>query len=188
MSETLDLIVLCKKNDRKAQHELYKRYFGFMMSVAMPYRRNREDALELVNMAFFKAFVGIEQFQQGTSFEAWLRRILKNHIIDEFRKKVRLKEDLVFSDNEGAYSDLTEDDLVMAEKKVSVDEIELLLEKLPEEERMVFNLFELEEYSHKEIAELLNCSERTTKRYLASAKAKLKEQLENVLNKFSVTA
>lgn len=173
----IDLIEKCKKNDRKAQFELYDMEYQALMRTAFRYRSNEEDAAELVNLAFFKILTNLDKFNTELSFSGWAQRILKNTIIDEFRKNKKFSDEIAMDDNLLNVSlDMNSIDLALEHE--SVDKI---LSKLSEEERLVFNLYEMEGYSHKEIATQLGVSERSSKRYLARAKMSLKEIVSEVL-------
>lgn len=188
--QLLKLIALCKKNDRKAQFDLYKWWFSDLMQMATRYKKNREDAAALVNTAFFKAFTNIEKYDINVPFEAWLRQIMKNTIIDEYRKESKIPESASeFSNEEGEEIIYSENavDYNLIEKEMSAEEAEKILHRLEENERVVFNMFEMDGYSHKEIAETMGISERTSKRYLAGAKKNLQEMVKKlIVNSYSI--
>lgn len=175
-----DIINRCKKNDRKAQFQLYERGFNTLMRVAHRYKSNKEDAAAIVNMAFFKILTNLDKYDQNLSFEGWSKRILTNTIIDEFRKEKKINEEFVNS-----YDDFKETDIAidhnLIERALSLEEVDRIMNQLGENERLVFNLFEIDEYPHKEIATMLGISERTSKRYLAQAKIRLKEIVNNIV-------
>lgn len=178
--EHIKLLILgCKKNDRKAQSALYAHYFQMLMSVVRKYKKNNEDAAVLVNESFFKIFTQIEKYKDELPFEYWIKRITINVVIDEYRKNNRQRELEVYNDLDTDFKEVTIGNEVLnfAEKKLQANDILKLLEQLDDEERMVFNLFEIEGYKHKEIALMMLISERTSKRYLQQAKTILKEKL-----------
>lgn len=179
------LVEKCKNHDRKAQFDLYKYWYSDLMRMATRYKKNREDAAAIVNTAFFKVFSNIEKYQSTVPFEAWIRQIMKNSIIDEYRKEKRNPEfsgdlsgengeEIEFSDQGVDYN--------LFEKEMSAEEAEKILYRLGENERVVFNMFEMDGYSHKEIADAMGISERTSKRYLASAKINLVEMMKKKLS------
>lgn len=185
MNELQSLIEKCKKYDRKAQFELYKWWFSDLMRMATRYKKNREDAAALVNTAFFKAFTNIEKYDSHVPFEGWLRQIMKNTIIDEYRKESRIPESASdFCNEDGEEIIFSEEavDYNLIEKEMSAEEAEKILYRLDEKERVVFNMFEMDGYSHSEIADAIGISERTSKRYLASARNNLQQMLKGILN------
>jgi RNA polymerase sigma factor (sigma-70 family) len=180
VDKILRLIEGCKRNERKAQGELYSHYYYTLMNIVRKYKKNEEDAASLVNDAFFKVFSNIANYKPEIPFEAWIKRITINTVIDEFRKNKKHKDVVKLDDYER--TDFLETKLVVNDALVemNVDEILKLIDKLDEEERVVFNLFEIDGYSHQEIAGELNVSERTSKRYLAAARVNLKKMLSKI--------
>lgn len=181
----LILINDCKKNDRKSQFELYKWWFAPLMRMTTRYKKNRDDAAALVNTAFFKVLTNLEKYESTVPFEAWLRKIMLNTIIDEYRKEKRnLETSIEFSNGNGEELVFKEDtiDYNLVEKEMNAEEAEKILYQLDENERTVFNMFEMDGYSHNEIAQTIGISERTSKRYLAKAKNNLQSIIKNLLN------
>jgi RNA polymerase sigma-70 factor (ECF subfamily) len=177
----LDLLIeRCKDNNRKAQSELYDMWFSTLMRIARKYKNNEEDAASIVNDAFFKIFTNIQNYKQELPFEAWIKRITINTVIDEFRKNKKHKNLLKLDD----YSNTDFLDFNVRNDEVDEDlnvkDILNLIEKLDEEEKVVFNLFEIDGYSHNEIAKELEVSERTSKRYLASARVNLRKMITQI--------
>ena len=174
------LIEKCKNNNRKAQSELYAMWFSTLMRIARKYKNNEDDASSIVNDAFFKIFTNIQNYKQELPFEAWIKRITINTVIDDFRKNKKHKNLLKIDD----YSSTDFLDFAVsideADENLNVQDILKLIEKLDEEERVVFNLFEIDGYSHKEIAKELEVSERSSKRYLASARVNLRKMITQI--------
>lgn len=171
------LIVDCVNNSRKAQEKLFKLYFGKMLYLCLRYHNDRDTAQEVVQEGFIKVFEKISSFDMQGSFEAWIRRIMVNTAIDVIRKNNKMT---LVELHDNYKEDLPED---------SADELELELEKnrqlamesiqqLSPAYKMVFNLYYVEDYTHKEIAEELGISEGTSKSNLAKAKMRLKQILE----------
>lgn len=179
--ELAELIDKCKKNDRKAQFELYELEYNNLMRTAFRYKPNEEDAAGLVNLAFFKILTSLDKYNSNFSFSGWAKRILTNVIIDEYRKEQKHQQEISIDEDEN--SDVMADsmDLGSVELALEVEEVENILKELPEPEKMVFNLYEVDGYSHKEIAQMINVSERSSKRYLAKAKLQLKEIVNKIL-------
>jgi RNA polymerase sigma-70 factor (ECF subfamily) len=176
----MGLIDACKRNERKAQGDLYAMYYPTLMALVRKYKHNEEDAASLVNDAFFKVFMNIQNYKPDMPFEAWIKRITINTVIDEFRKNKKHQSVLKLDDY--ASTDFLEMKMVAndALMEMSLEEIHQMIEKLDDEERVVFNLFEIDGYSHQEISQELKVSERTSKRYLASARNNLKKMLSKV--------
>ena len=184
MNELQLLIERCKNHERKAQLELYKWWFPDLMRMATRYKKNREDAAALINTAFLKIFTNIEKYKTSVPFDAWIRTIMKNTIIDEYRKESKNSEsasEFLNEDGEEIIYSEASVDYNLIENEMSAEEAERILYRLEERERIVFNMFELDGYSHKEIAETMKMSERTSKRYLVSAKNKLQQMVKQLM-------
>ena len=168
-----ELIEGCLQSDSKSQERLYAKYYGKMLSVCSRYERNREDALELLNNGFLKVFLNLKNFQGKGSFEGWVRKIMINTILEQHRKTVKYKEVIRFPDTE---KDAGNDAAV--EHELYAEDIIRMIASLPPSSRMVFNLYAIEGYTHREIGEMLHISEGTSKWHVAFAKDKLKKKIE----------
>ncbi|HXC04817.1 MAG TPA: RNA polymerase sigma factor [Bacteroidia bacterium] len=167
----------CIRKDRKAQYGLYKVCYGFMVSVCLRYTRNRDDADALVNLGFLKILNNLEKRRSEVPFPLWIKRILINTIIDEFRKNKKEKEQTLitdFSEHPVQHDDELINDYI---RKTDPEYILRLIRELPPVSGNVFNLFAIDGYSHKEIGVLLNMSEGTSKWHVNFARNKLKERL-----------
>tara|TARA_B100000508_G_C11430644_1_gene263183 strand:- start:148 stop:684 length:537 start_codon:yes stop_codon:yes gene_type:complete len=164
----------CKNSVRSAQEKLYQMYYPYAMTVALPYLDGEEEAMEVVNDGFMKVFRNLDQYQPNQPFKGWFRRILINTAIDYFRKNKSRQHHLDTMDH------ATEnwDDSII--DTISADEILEEVQKLSPAYRMVFNLYALEGYNHREIAEKLHISEGTSKSNLAKARTKLKSVLQSM--------
>lgn len=166
------LIEECQRGSVKHQEKLYKHFFGFAMGAALRYAVARDEAMSIVNDSFIKVFDSIDRYVFETSFRGWLRRIVVNTAIDHYRRSVKQSLGRV---------DLDEAEHVWAENDAGVisqltaDDILALLDQLPAQYRIVFNLYELEGYSHEEIAAQLGLSVSSSRVYLTRAKARLGE-------------
>jgi RNA polymerase sigma-70 factor (ECF subfamily) len=166
----------CIRKSERHQEMLYKKYFGYALSVATLYSSQRNDAIEIVDDSFLKVFSEIERLDTKQSFKGWLRKIVINTSIDKFRKKARempLIEREAFPDihdNHGTSSGQPE-----IISRLTAQEIITMLNELPEAHKTVFCLYEIEGYSHDEIAGQLNMSISTSRVYLMRAKKKLRE-------------
>ncbi len=168
------LIKACKKGQLKAQEMLYKQFFGYAMSVCLCYAYSREEAGEILNDGFMKVFEKIDSYQgqRAESFRAWLRRIFINTAIDYQRRNQKHQqmyalEDIKFTD-----------EIASALDTLQAEDLLKLMHQLPQLLRMVFNLYEIEGYSHAEIAEVLSITESSSRTYLVRAKKKLRQAFE----------
>jgi len=169
--EERDLIKACTRQERWAQRVLYEEFYGKMMGVCLRYSDTEEDALDILHEGFIKVFKNIGKYQPGTSLASWIRRIMVNTAIDYYRKNVRRRTE----DIDQAY-DLSSQD-ADAVSQCSEKEILEAIQQLSPAYRAVFNLYVIEGYSHKEIAEALDITESTSRSNLVKARLKLKELL-----------
>lgn len=164
------LIAGCLKNDRRVQEKLYRRYANEMYSICLAYESDRDLAKDILQEAFIKVFKSIEQFDSRGSLKGWIRRIITNTAIDFYRKK-GLENKFVEVNQIADIAAEREDDLV----DFGSSDILSQVKRLPEGARIIFNLFALEGYSHKEIAEKLNITEGTSKSQFSRAKQLLQD-------------
>lgn len=173
------LLNSCKAGKRDSQKELYRHFYNYGMTICSRYARDREEAREILNDGFLKAFTHLEQYDASRSFKAWLNRILVNTCIDYFRKN-RTNPQLV---------DLIHAQHVEVEpiviQQLSAAEISNLVQKLSPGYRMVFNLHAVEGFKHTEIAEKLGITVGTSKSNLAKARVKLKAMIYSLDDKKS---
>lgn len=165
----------CLRKDRKYQEILYRRYAHKMYAICQGYTRDKEVAQDILQDGFVKVFMKISSFDPKNSLEGWVRRVMTNTAIDYFRQSKKLNN---FIELQEQHSQETADDEV--NKKINVDEILYYLDKLPEGARMIFNLYAIEGYSHKEIASQLNISEGTSKSQFSRARSLIKTYLINL--------
>jgi RNA polymerase sigma-70 factor (ECF subfamily) len=173
------IIKKCLKNDRKAQFDLYHLCYDHLMRTCNRYKRNREDAVALLNDGFLKVLLNLESYDVNQEFFPWISTIMVRTAIDDFRKHKTYQKETDFKETdaelEKASSNNGQLDLV---NQLSADDIKELIFGLPEKERLVFTLYEMEGYKHQEIAKQLEVTERSTKRYLKNAKTLLRSALE----------
>lgn len=168
-----DLVRACIHQERWAQQRLYEEYYGKMMSVCLRYAGHEEEALDMLHESFIKVFRSIGRFRAGTSLTAWIRTIVVNTCIDHFRRNQRRRvEDLE------QHPTLTSDDETIADA-LSAEEILQQVQQLSPSYRMVFNLYVVEGYSHREIAEMLDITESTSRSNLVKARARLQVALQH---------
>ena len=179
-----ELLHACMENSRRAQNELYKQCYSIMMSVCFRYENNKEDAEFLLNKAFFKILKNLDKYDSATPFEAWIRRITINTAIDAYRKAQRQKLDFVEEPSKSAGSDQM--NFNEADQRLNAEELQNIINSLPPASKAVFNLYAIDGYSHKEIAAKLDMSEGTSKWHLSSARKKLQELVQKMMNNVSL--
>ena len=157
----------CKKN-RIAQKLLYKRFYGKLFGTAIRYTRNREEAQEILNNAFLKVFSAIDTYQPTGSFPAWINKIVIYTSIDYLRKYAKFKDTAPI---EYASSVTLPNHII---EQISATEIYELLEQLSPTTKTVFSLYALDGFKHREVANMLDISENTSKWYFAKAKKNYK--------------
>jgi RNA polymerase sigma factor (sigma-70 family) len=167
----LDQIITdCKKNSPKAQEQLYQLYSRKFFGVCLKYSSNYADAEDNLQDGFLIIFNKIEQFNFKGSFEGWAKKILINNALQKY-KGVRFLE--IMDDT------IAEVELEIDDEKISLDYLMQIIQELPDQYRIVFSLYVLDDYSHKEISEMLTISVGTTKSNLFRARLILKEKIEN---------
>jgi RNA polymerase sigma-70 factor (ECF subfamily) len=162
------LIEGCIANDRKAQEQLYKRYYRPMLSLCFRYTKNQEDAIEVLHEGLLKVFQRIKRFDASKSMlYTWIHTIMVRTAIDFLRKGKLETVDMEWNERT--------EPAIAAETIIDqpAEEIFIFLKQLPEITAAVFNLYVIEGYKHKEIAELMNISEGTSKWHLSEAKKQL---------------
>ena len=168
-----ELLQGCREKHRLAQQYLYQRYFGRLIGIPMRYCGNREEATEVLNMAFLKIFEGIHQYQQTGSFGGWMARIVFHTTIDFVRSKIAYRRVLDYEptadhpvDNEALQGLLAED-------------LFKLIQLLPDTARTIFCLHVVEGYKHQEIARLLDIDEGTSRWHLSKARKTLQSLIKS---------
>lgn len=168
----------CLDNDRQSQFRLYDYCFDPMMSICQRYEKDQDAAMDLLNQAFVKVLRKLETYQMELDLLPWVRKITANMAIDHYRKKTRARE--IFDDN---VAELEKEPASIGHVSlhwVEEEFLEHLLTQLKEAERTVFNLFAMDGFSHKEIAESLGITERSSIRHLTNARRKLQYHLSIV--------
>lgn len=176
MCKLENIIEKCKKGDPGAAEQLYKMFAARMFSICIRYSRNRNEAEDNLQDGFIKVFHSIGQYSGKGSFEGWMKRVFVTTALEKYRKEQAFRYT----------EELTEATLYLeAEETITVPEevLSRFVEELPEKYRLVFNLYAIEEMTHKDIAALAGISEGTSKSNLARArdilKKKVKEYLEH---------
>jgi RNA polymerase sigma factor (sigma-70 family) len=165
------LIQEAKKGHPKSLEVLYKHYYGYAMSIALRYSHSKDEACEIVNDSFMKVFEKLDQYNPENKFKGWFRRILINTSIDYYRRNAKHSG---IMDIEIAYTEGLDPEII---DNLAKEEIMGLLQALPDMLRIIFNLYEIEGYSHNEIAEQLGIPSSSSRTYLARAKQKLRDKV-----------
>lgn len=171
-----DLLQACLEKNPLGQKYLYQKYYSPMMALCMRYAGEKEEALRILNNAFFKVLTCIDQFDGSGELGAWIRRIVHNAAIDELRKKARYQER--FDANVEADSPVFNE----AISNLTAAEILKRIQELEPNYRMVFCLYVIEGFKHQEIAARLNISVGTSKWYLSKAKKMLQKKILSSYN------
>lgn len=166
------------KGDRRAQFQLYQRCFSVLMGVCVRYRRSEEESVAMVNEGFLKIVNHLPRYNPDTPFEAWIRRIMINTLIDDFRKNRKVHELIENQDFTDHHNHVGLVDFNTADLQFEAGQLEAMIRALPPMSQKVFNLFAIDGYGHLEISELLGISEGTSKWHLSFARQRLREMLE----------
>lgn len=167
------LLKECVSGNSEAQRELFNSYSPLLMGVAMRYIKDISGAEDVLQDGFIKIFKNIHKFKKEGSLEGWMSRIIVNTALDAIRKRKK-EENNIELDNTN-FEIVYKSDI---EERLQADVLLEIVQKLPEGFRMVFNMYAIEGYSHKEIAEELGISESTSKSQYSRAKSALREQLK----------
>lgn len=169
------LVKGCIDWDRASQNKLYALYASKMFAVCFKYSSSREDAEDTFHEGFMKVFDHIKTFKGEGSLEGWIRRIMVNTAIEKYRKQLRMVKFVNMEECNTDFSNHFVDDILC---KIAANDLMHLIHKLPPQYKMVFNLYEFEGLKHKEIAELLDISEGSSKSNLSRARASLQEAVK----------
>lgn len=172
------LIADCKQGSRRAQHKLFKTYYGQLLGVCMRYAGSSDEAEDMLSEGFLKIFSNLGQYEETGSFEAWMKRVITHAAIDYQRRYKTLIETVEYENISEV--EIQRYDVNTAIEKISGDELMQLIQELPPMSRTVFNLYIFENYSHSEIAEMLNIKEGTSHWHLNFARNTLKEKINNI--------
>jgi RNA polymerase sigma factor (sigma-70 family) len=168
------LINDCKNDDRKAQEQLYRLYSPKLFAVCLKYSRNYTEAQDNLQDGFILIFNKIEQYSFKGSFDGWLKRVMINHVLQQYRTQTFLS--LVNEDVAVDY------EVEIDDENISLDYLLKIIQELPDRYRLVFNLYVNDDYSHAEIAEMLSITTGTSKSNLSRARTILKEKIEQYKN------
>jgi RNA polymerase sigma factor (sigma-70 family) len=160
----------CKKGNTKAQEQIYRSLSPKLFAVCLKYSRSYEEAQDNLQEGFLLIFEKIEKYNFKGSFEGWCKRVVINYVLQQYRTQSVFE---IVSENIAEETNVEIDN-----DNVSLDFLTRIIQELPDRYRLVFNLYVLDGYSHKEISEMLNINSGTSKSNLARAKMILKEKIE----------
>lgn len=167
------LVDKCVAGDPKGQQLLFDRFSPLMMGVVLRYVNDREKANDVLQDAFIKVFKNIKRYKKEGSLEGWIRRIVVNTALDQIRKNKKYQKHIEVDDISINLSKPSE-----AEEQLEAESLMYIIKQLPEGFKLVFNMYAIEGYSHKEIADKLGISESTSKSQYSRAKSTLRKLLK----------
>ncbi len=176
--EDIELAKLCSKGDKKARHELYTRYAAYLFALCIRYVGEKELARDLMHDAMIKIFDTIGRYKPTGTLKSWCARVTVNMVVDYLRKSKRMELQPLEQTQDKIPDPQTED-----VAKVPKQELMRMVGELPETKRVIFNLFCVEGYSHKDIAEMLNIKEKTSSSLLFKARAQLAENVRDYIRR-----
>jgi RNA polymerase sigma factor (sigma-70 family) len=174
-TELEKIIAGCKANDHKAFEIVYKKYYRVLLGISMRYSSTSAEAEDVLQDAFIKIFNNIGAYSEKGSFEGWLKRIVQNTAINQYRKNMRF----VLSVESYQEEEEQKTDLDSIFQNFDTKHILQLLNQLPPGYRLIINLYCIDGYSHKEISGMLNITTGTSKSQLFKARNFLKELIES---------
>lgn len=173
-----ELIDGCKRRSVKHEEFFFKKYYGYVMRISMSYVKTKELAQEITHDSFLKFFDSVRKNDVLVSIKPWLRKITVNTSIDYYRKNRK------FQNHEIADGETPVFDSEDAEDRLAYEEILELIHRLPADYRLVFNLYEIEGFSHKEIAVKMEITESSSRVYLTRAKNQLRQLIQKHLKEY----
>lgn len=176
--EDNELARLCARGDEKARHELYTRYAAYLFALCIRYVGDRELARDLMHDAMIKIFDSVGKYKPTGSLKSWCGRVAVNMVIDHLRKSRRL-ETVSIDQTQEKIPEPQNEEIA----KIPKSELMRMVGQLPETKRVIFNLFCVEGYSHKDIAEMLNIKEKTSSSLLFKARAQLAENVKDYIRR-----
>lgn len=174
----LRMIAACKNQDREAQRELYNEYSRKMYAICLRYMPDEDSAKDLLQDGFIKVFSSIESFQGKGSFEGWIKRIFVNLALETIRKQKNIfsrPDDIQMLPD--VVDDTTDDEMY----RISETELLRMIKELPKGYSTIFNLYAVEDLSHKEIADMLDINEGTSRSQYVRARRILQEKVKQYM-------
>ena len=176
--EDIELARLCARGDENARHELYTRYAAYLFTLCIRYVGDRELARDLMHDAMIKIFDTVGKYKPTGSLKSWCGRVAVNMVIDHLRKSRRL-ETVSIDQTQEKIPEPQNEEIA----KIPKTELMRMVGQLPETKRVIFNLFCVEGYSHKDIAEMLNIKEKTSSSLLFKARSQLAENVRDYIRR-----
>lgn len=177
MESIEEVIKGCLKNKRNAQKHLYEMFSAKMYGTCMRYAKNHQDAQDILHDGFIIVFEKIHTFQNKGSFEGWIRRIIINTAIKKYRERI---SHLEITSLDNSYKE--NDELKTTHDRLQLEDLIKTIQSLPSKYRLVFNMYAVEGYSHKEISNILNISDNTSRTNYLRARVILQEKLKEEEN------
>lgn len=162
----------CQERHRPSQHELYKLFYPYGMSVAIRYMEEESEAMMVVNDAFLKVYKNVKKYNRDLPFKPWFRRIVVNTAINRIKKNEKYRKETGMDEAE----DIADRENILSQ--ISYQELVALVQSLTASYRAVFNMYVIDGFHHDEIAKTLGISVSTSKSNLVRARRKLRELLE----------
>lgn len=170
-----ELIKKCKKQDSEAQGALYKQFSGTLFAICLRYSPNYAEAQDSLQDAFITIFKKIEQFKDLGSFEGWMKRVTVNTVLQKYRKQKVF--DIIGEDQLEDIDSEVDDE----SENIPLDYLLRIIQELPDRYRLIFSMYVMDGYQHKEIAEMVGINEGTSKSNLARARIILKAKVEEYM-------
>jgi RNA polymerase sigma factor (sigma-70 family) len=175
LAEKLDILIKgCKKGNARSQEELYKLFSAAMYGLCLQYASNEDDAKDILQDGFVKVFQKIDQVKNPVAFPGWIRRVIINTALEKYRSQVLLQR---IDDGQLALKEEVSGDVL---EQLNAEALVKMIKELSPRYRMVFNLYAIEGYSHKEIGKMLEISEGTSKSNLSRARIILQVKLKKL--------
>jgi len=171
--EEKELIQRLLKNEKTAQKYLYNKYSSLFYGICIRYTTNTDEACDILQEGFLKILTHINKYSGTGSFEGWMKRIIVNNAINNYHKNLKYR----YHSDISEIKDIIEDETNLDEINYSYEELLKIIQVLPDGYRTIFNLYAIEGYKHKEIAEMLKISENTSKSQYHRAKKILQDKL-----------
>jgi RNA polymerase sigma-70 factor (ECF subfamily) len=176
MMSDAQIIDGCARHDRRSQQELYNKYSRFLLGICLRYASDRAEAEDILQEVFLKIYFNITDYSGTGSFSGWLRKVTINMAINHYHRNLRYR----YHENIDEYIAIETGVASFEEDYFTADELYKTLNELPSGYRMVFNLYAVEGYKHKEIAEMLNIDTNTSKSQYSRAKTAIRNKLEKL--------
>lgn len=181
MNVSPELINAASNGDRKAQYVLYRQCYPILMAVCVRYKHDEQECVSALNNAFLKIINNLEKYPREAPFEAWIRRIQINTLIDEFRRDKKYRTQMSMPENLELTAALHADAAWNhADRELDAGYLQRLMLKLPPLTRQVFNMFAVDGFSHAEIGQLLGMSDGTSKWHVNMARTQLKAWIKEI--------